>query len=248
VIGLYSRATGGAIGPFERTEAYWRWLISRKGFDQVLIAIDGPDNLEHDGSGSPIVGYAVTHQNRIVELIVDREQPTAAVQLLARGCGEAIERDDHSLVLHAPPGDRLFQLFQTAGGTLYQTESHQGEVFMVKLLDPPTFLRSLLPELHLRAEAAGLPRPCELGLNVEGLKFHLAVSRRSVKLARNKLGRSYLRMNLAELTRLVLGHLDLDEAVAGGRMTVSTRLALDAGKVLFPRLPLWRPPLDGLAR
>ena len=241
---LYGRATDGLIGAFERTEAYWRWLISRKGFDQVLIAIDGPDRLEHDGSGSPIVGYAVTRENRIIELVVDPAHPTAAEQLLARACGEAIERDVHALVLHAPPSERLFALFQAAGGTLHLTESHQGEVFMVKLLDPPGMLRSLLGELHVRAEVGGLPRPCELGLRVEDLKFQLALSRRSVKLTRNKVGRSYLRLNLAEFTRLLLGHLDLEEAVAGGRLTASTRLALEIGQVLFPRLPLWRPPLD----
>ncbi|HUY35647.1 MAG TPA: GNAT family N-acetyltransferase [Pirellulales bacterium] len=246
VMRLYRRAMDGSIGAFERSEAYWRWLISRKGFDQVLIAIDGPDTLEHDGSGSPIVGYAVTRQNRIIELVVDRSRPTAPEQLLARACGEALERDDHALVLHAPPGDGLFDLFRAAGGTLHQTESHQGEVFMVKLLDPAGFLRSLLGELQVRAEAAGLPRPCELGLHVEELKFRLALSRRGVKLAQDKLGRSYLRLNLAEFTRLLMGHLDLDEAVAGGRLTASTRVALEIGQVLFPRLPLWRPPLDDL--
>jgi predicted acetyltransferase len=244
IMRLYSRATQGSIGAFERSEAYWRWLVSKKGFDQVLIAINGPDNLEHDGSGSPIVAYAVTRENQIVELVVDRAHPSAAEQLLARACGEAIERDDHALVMHAAPGDGLFGLFQAAGGTLHQTESHQGEVFMVKLLDPPGLLRSLLGALHERAEAAELPRPCELGLHVEDSKFQLTVSRRSVKLTRNKLGRSYLRMNLAEFTRLLLGHLDLDEAVAVGRVTASTRVAAEVGHVLFPRLPLWRPPLD----
>jgi hypothetical protein len=246
VMSLYARATLGSIGPFERSEAYWRWLVSRKAFDQVLIAIDGPDKLELDGAGSPIVGYAVTSGKTIVELVVDPEHPTAAEQLLARACGEAIERDDHAMLLHAPPGEKLFGVFQAAGGMLHQTEAHQGEVFMVKLLDPTGLLRLLLGELNVRAEAAGLARPCELGLHVEDRKFRLVVSRRSVKLTLNKLGRSYLRMNLAEFTRLLLGHLELDEAAAGGRVTASTRLALEVGQVLFPRLPLWRPPLDDL--
>ncbi|HEV3006329.1 MAG TPA: GNAT family N-acetyltransferase [Pirellulales bacterium] len=246
VMRLYARATERSIGPFERSEAYWRWLVSRKGFDQVLIAIDGPDRLELDGSGSPIVGYAVTRGESIVELVVDPDHPSAAEQLLARACGEAIERDDHAVQLHAPPGERLFGLFQAASGTLHQTEAHQGEVFMVKLLDPAGFLRLLLGELNVRSEATALERPCELGLHVEDRKYRLAVSRRSVKLTLNKLGRSYLRMNLAEFTRLLLGHLDLHEAVASGRVTSSTRLALEIGQVLFPRLPLWRPPFDDL--
>jgi hypothetical protein len=51
-------------------------------------------------------------------------------------------------------------------------------------------------------------------------------------------------MNDADFTRLLLGHLDLEEAVAAGRVRASTRVAQEAAAVLFPRLPLWRAPLD----
>ncbi len=60
------------------------------------------------------------------------------------------------------------------------------------------------------------------------------------------MGRSYLRMNVADFTRLLLGQLDWDRAVAEKRLEVSTALAQQAGRVLFPRLPLWYPPLDEL--
>ena len=43
-----------------------------------------------------------------------------------------------------------------------------------------------------------------------------AAGRRSVKLLNQKLGRSYLSMNDAEFTRLLLGHVNLDDAVASG--------------------------------
>ena len=60
------------------------------------------------------------------------------------------------------------------------------------------------------------------------------------------LGRSYLRLNVADFTRLVLGQLDWDRALEEGRVVPSTGLARDAGRVLFPPLPFWRPMLDDL--
>jgi hypothetical protein len=246
---LHAAQSAGGTGWIRRSEAYWRWLVSRKGFDHIYVAIHGPDSQELNDQISPIVGYAVTRNDEILELVTSPDHPRAAPQLLARACAEAVERDDHSVVFHAPPDEPLHELFQVAGGTRFHHEADQGEVFMVKLLNPIGFLRLLCGELHRRAEAAALPRPCELGLLLpsgqdHGAKHRLVISRRSVKLMRNKLGRSYLSMNDAEFARLLLGHLDVEEAVASGRLEVSTRVALDIAGVLFPRLPLWHPPLD----
>jgi hypothetical protein len=197
-------------------------------------------------TGAPIVGYVVTKEDRILELMADPAHPTAAEQLLARACGDAIERDYHSVMLHAPPESRLFKLFESSGGAHCRHEVYQSEVFMAKLLDPPGFLRMLCGELHARAEAAGLARPCELGLAVGNEKHQFVVSRRSVKLARGKLGRSYLRLKPAELTRLALGHLDVSEAIVCGRIQASTRGAAEVARALFPRLHFWRSPWDDL--
>ena len=60
------------------------------------------------------------------------------------------------------------------------------------------------------------------------------------------LGRSYLRLNVADFTRLVLGQLDWDRALEESRVVPSTGLAADAARVLFPPLPFWRPMLDDL--
>jgi hypothetical protein len=51
---------------------------------------------------------------------------------------------------------------------------------------------------------------------------------------------------VADFTRLVLGQIDWDCAVAEKRIEPSTSLAQQAGRALFPRLPLWLPPLDEL--
>src|SRR5262249_27386672 len=112
---------------------------------------------------------------------------------------------------------------------------------------PPGFLKMLCPELHSRAEAAGLVRPCELGLLVDGEKYRLVISRRSVKFGRHKIGRSYLACSGANFTRLLLGHMAIDEALVEGRLRASTQLAAETARALFPRLPVWRPPLDELS-
>jgi predicted acetyltransferase len=244
---LYHQNTAQAIGPVERNEAYWRWLISRRGFDRIFVAVEGPDKLDLETSVSQIVGYMITKEDRILELMAAPGNPAVAAELLARACSESIERDCHTVTLHAPPHDPQYELFRVAGGTQHHHEEHQGEVFMVKLLDPAGFLRAICPQLHERAERARLTRPCELGLWVEGQKYRLVATRRSVKVGRSRLGRSYLRLNQAELTRLVLGHVDLDESIAHNRMRASTRLALETARALFPRLPLWHPPVDDLS-
>jgi hypothetical protein len=179
-----------------------------------------------------------------LELAASPEHPAAARHLLARACGEAVERDLTTVVLYSPPHDPLHALFQAAGGAHFHHESLQGEVFMVKLLDPIGFLRQMCPELHHRADEMRLSRPFELGLLLEGQKHRLLATRRSIKLANQKLGRSYLSMNDAEFTRLLLGHLNLDEALSSGRIEASTRLAQEIAAALFPQRPLWHPPLD----
>ena len=53
-------------------------------------------------------------------------------------------------------------------------------------------------------------------------------------------------MNVADFTRLLLGQLDWEAALAEGRLECSTALAREAGRALFRSLPLWRPPWDDL--
>jgi hypothetical protein len=96
-----------------------------------------------------------------------------------------------------------------------------------------------------RAKAAGLGRPLELGLLVDGRKYQIEIAGRARATA-DTLGRSYLRLNVADFTRLLLGQLDWDRALAEDRVAPSTALAGDVGRVLFPPLPFWRPLLDEL--
>jgi len=245
LVRIYNQNLGSAHGPFERTEAYWKWLIHRKAFDQIFVALDGPDLLELEELHAPIVGYMVTRGERIVELLAAPGHRTAPAELLARACRDAMEHGRHTVRLDAPPGSRIHKLFHAAGGSP-QPETDHDLMLMAKLLSPVKLLRALAGEFHRRAEDAELVRPVDLGLLVDGRKYRLALTPNGVEAIDRTIGRSYLRMNVADFTRLVLGHLDWDDALADGRVHASTNVALAAGRVLFPRLPLWLPPLDNL--
>ncbi len=246
VMRIYRQNTSEMFGPVERTEAYWRWLVSRKGFDQLFVAIAGPDRLDIEESMAHIVGYMITKRDHIVELFAAPDHPEAIHQLLARGCSDAIEHDHHHLVYHGSPNDSVHGVFQLAGGTRRLHESYHGEVTMIKLFDPVAFLRRISPMLHRRATAARLNRPTELGLVLEGQKLRVKINPRGVRVASDKIGRSHLTCNRAEFTRLVMGHVSVEEALAAGRLEASTQVAVQIATALFPPLPLWRPPMDEL--
>ena len=245
---LYRQNMESLIGPLHRSEAYWRWLISREAFDQIVIAIDGPDRLSLEEGDSPIVGYAVVKGDQILELMAKPGHPTVARQLLARVCGDAIEHDFNSLVLHAPPQEPLHELLVLSGGSYHCRASAQQDTFMVSpLVEVATLLQRVCGELHMRAKAAELSRPCRLGLQLDDEKFCLQLTRRSVKVEPGALGRNFLRASQADFLRLLLGHHHLDDAIARGQIKCSTRPATEIARAVFPNASLWRPPWDQIS-
>jgi predicted acetyltransferase len=241
---VYSQNTQKAYGPLERSEAYWRWLISRKAFDHIIVAIHGRDRMELVDTNAPIVGYAVVRQGRVDELLASPDFSHAAVQILARACGDSIERNRQTIEVEAPQGDPLHRLMVEACGTTNASESDGGVVQMVKILDPAGFIKAIEPVLVERARAANLPPECELGLFVNGVKRTLTVTRRGARLSTGRLGRSYLALKENEFTRLLLGHNDIREPVEQERIVPSTQIALETARGLCPRVPLWRPTWD----
>jgi len=236
----------GTYGPLQRTPAYWEWLIRRAAYDQIYVALDGPELLELGEISTHIVGYAVTKGAKILELAVAPNRRKAAAELLARVCGDAIEHNRHCVSLHASPTSSLHALFRQAGGERYYREDDKGEVYMARLLNPLKLLRLMCQEFYNRAEDAGLVLPLELGLAVDQKKYQIEVGPVGAKVLSQRLGRSYLRLNVADFTRLVLGQLDWNEAIADRRLEASTSVARRIGCALFPRLPFWRPPFDDL--
>lgn len=246
LVRIYNAAVAGSHGPCQRTEAYWRWLVNRHAADGLLVALAGPNRFDFDVNDHAIVGYAIVRDDRVLELAAAPGCPGVKERLLARACGEAIERDHHVVQVNLAPDDSLWEVMQAAGCVAHRTESYQGEVTMVRLFDPVGYLRRLLPTLHDRAHEARLKRPLALSLMVDDLSLRITISRRSVKVVRAAPGRCRLRISEADFTRLLLGHLDIEQAAAEGRVGFTQRQALQAAKVLFPQLPLWRPPLDDL--
>lgn len=243
---IYAQHTANAYGRLGRSEEYWRWLASRKAFDHIIVAIHGRDRMELVDTNAPIVGYAVVRQDRIVELLASPEYPTTARQLLARACGDAIEHNRQNIIAEMPPEEPLHQLMVEAGGLFNRSESDAGEVLMAKVLDHARFVTLQEGVYAERAEAAGLPPSFELGFATEGRKRLFSVSKRGARWTEGRLGRSYLTLTETELTRLLMGHGDLAEAVAQGRIAPSTQTALAIAEAIFPRLPLWQPSWDDL--
>jgi len=244
---IYNQNVQGTYGPLVRTEAYWQWLERRRGYDQIYVALDGPELLELDEVNTRPVGYAVTLGEQIVEIHSAPDfRKLARAELLARCCGDAIEHSRYGVLLRAPEGHPLYDVFQAARGRHLHHVADRGQVYMAKLLDPPALLGRLGGELHRRADEARLSRPLDLGLWFDGKKLQLELRPDGVRVVPGRMGRSYLRMNVADFTRLLLGQLDWDVALRDARITASTPLAQTAARALFPPLPLWYPPFDEL--
>jgi len=179
-------------------------------------------------------------------MMCSQEHPEAAIQLLARACGDAIERDFHRVQFDGPPGAALHAIFLAAGGTHSHHEADKGLVFMAHLFRPRRLLKLISRSLADRIKEAGLRRPCQLGVLINDEKYRLVISRRNVQLIQGTLGRSYLRCSRYDAAQLLLGHLDVRDGIAAGRLAMSTRVAQEMAAALLPRLPFWRPPWDDM--
>ena len=207
------------------------------------MALDGPQQLELGEISTRIVGYAVTRGEQILELMAAPDCPRAAVELLARCCGDAIEHDRHCVLLHAPPWSPLFEIFDEAGGC-GPPRAAEREVYMMRLLDPLELLRRLCDQFEQRATAAHLcaARP---GLAPGRAKVPIGTGpgrrRRHVATARPQL-------LAAERGRLYATGLG---AASTGKRPSSTagwnvprRWPARPAACCFPRFPCGAPPWD----
>jgi predicted N-acetyltransferase YhbS len=258
VMRVYEAAAPGRWGWPLRSEEYWEWLVNRGAYDRAYVVAEGARPDELAAVQESIRGYAFCKEGRIVELVCDRARPELARQLVARVCAEANELDHWQVRLDAPPDEELHHLFHQAGGQAIQAEELGGEVFMAKLLDPLALLASLDGVFLSRHRAAGLPRPMGLGLVVQCAarpgrthatqvaRLRLVFTNRGFKLVTGSLGRQYLTVRRRDLAPLILGHWHLADMIEAGRIGASSPAAAERGRVLFPKLPWWRPPLDDL--
>jgi len=233
-------------GMFARNEDTWRWLIGQRAFDQIYVATDSTRRSQLEDDGVSLAGYVITKGNDVLELMVDPARPHLAWQLLERVCSDAMEMDCHHLGLFAPPNHALTEVFLQVGGHRQGPEEASCEYLMAKVVDPVAATQWLLPQLQRRAEAARLNRPCELALVSDNVRLTILLTRCGAKLVVGKPSRSPLRLGRTELTRLFLGAIDVRSAITAGRVSCPSRSAAHVAAVLFPKLPLWRAPLDDL--
>jgi len=240
---LHVRQTYGA---YTRTEAYWRWLVNRRGYDRIYVAIEGSPEIELDGTFSAIVGYAAARSERIVELVTKPERPDAAARLLARSCGDAIEQDLREIRVDLAPDHPLHRALLASNGVFRQRELDRGQVFMVKVLDTARLVSALHPELQSRLRFEKPEAQRELGFVIGEQQLALEITPDSSRLMRKRVGRTHVRCEWPQFWQLLLGHLDVQLAASQGALFVSNRRGFELAGTLLPPLPLWYPPLDDL--
>ncbi len=246
VMRIYRANLGSCHGALDRSEDYWRWLIGRRAFDYISVAIEGRDRLALDERASRIVGYAVVKDHHILELFTEPGHPTAAVGLLTRLCADAIERDQHTIRLHGPADHPLHAFIQDADGGYHVCRSTRGGTTFVKILQPAELVARLSVAWSDRSHDSPLELPLELGMLVDGQKWHLTLDVAGARMVKGKMGRSYVACDSTTWTALLLGYLDAATALATGRLSPSTALAATAAQALFCRTRIWRPPWDHL--
>ena len=168
---IYQQNLHGTHGLLERTGAYWQWLVNRESFDEIYVALEGPEQLDLREQSTRIIGYAVVRGSRVVEVLTSPDRPRAALELLARVCGDAIEYDRADVTLFAPPEHPLHAVFLDAGGLHRHTEADRGAVLMARLPDPLAVLA---------ATGARVPAPCREGKLAAAVRTGIAGRRPEV--------------------------------------------------------------------
>jgi len=243
---LYQEKTTNTYGPVVRSDPTWRWLLNRHNFEQVYVAINGPKKLTIQGGYDSIVGYAIVKNGHILEMMTDNSRNDIVPGLLERVCGDVIEQKDVPVRLHAPHQDPLHEFILAAGGNYYQRTVVGGVVILAKVFKPRALVKKMRNQINARAVQAGIPLPAELGLCIDGKKYSLAITPRSVKLTRRKVSRNYITLSKSLFSQLLLGVIGAQEAAAKNQLQASTKIAGKLAATLFPQLPVWLPPLDDL--
>ena len=245
---LYDHNVAETYGATIRSNPYWRWLVGRGGVDRIYIAIEGPRKLELDDTFAPVVGYAAMRGGRVVETMVTPDRTDVSLELLARSCSDAIERDNHAVRVDAAPGDALHDILRQAGGEYYCTESVPDEkVCMMKLLYPLETLQELAPVLCRRAHDANIDLPLDITLIVGNDSFRMTLTDEALHIQQTKPGRRSFTCTTQRLTQMLLGHIDVAQAISAVKVEVSSAATGRLLQTLFPSIPFWLPPWDDLS-
>lgn len=236
LMALYDRNYGNTTGSVVRSEEYWRWIIGRKYAHVIWVAC----------LGESVHGYAFVKDHKILEIATDPDRPDALPALLGRVRSEALERAYPEVVVHAPLDHPVMDTFRSLKGTtIIDADELEGAASMYHAPDPDRLLRAILPELSRRVSDAG-SGPIELGLTVDDRRYllHVEPAKTRSKVEPDRLGRRHLSLSPGAFVRLVMGHDTPDALLEDPDAVASTATALDSARILFPRRPIWRSPLD----
>jgi predicted acetyltransferase len=226
----FVRTTGTIV----RSEEYWRWMIGRRYAHVIWVACQG----------EAVKGYAFIKDHKVLELAFDAAYPQALRSLLGRVRAEALERAYPEVTIYAPTDHPVMELVCTSSGRIIDQDSYEGTVSMYHIPDLGRFLNCILPELTRRAAESDCALPLELGISVDDERWLIHINGKKSHIEPAKLSRRHLTMDPAVLVRLLMGHTGIDAAAEEGGFIASTSTALEAARILFPREPIWRSPLD----
>jgi predicted acetyltransferase len=247
---VYRQAMPATWGAIDRSEAYWRWLVNRRAYDELIVAIHGPDDWDVLSAPAHIVGYAITRGSRVVELATLRAFGRAAEPLLARACQDAIERDHRTLSLHLPSNDPLHDVLLAAGGTWStggrNCRTRLGGILMLKLLDPVRWIDGLQAVLAERATAAGIDLPLNIVFSTGQRRYRLELTQGSGQLVRQKAAPADVSCSPEMLGDLLLGNVDVVAVWHAGGVAIEKEDTAWQLAALFPRIPLWQSQFDTL--
>ncbi|MBA2114542.1 hypothetical protein [Bremerella alba] len=226
-----------------RSSAMWDWLLRRKAFDALYVAIRGGNKLALDDAIDRIAGYAVVKDNKILEVVTQPNEKEVEHPLINRICSDLYEADHLEFYLESPASDPVHDLLKDIPAA---NRTPPGEEILVRMPNPIQQLAELAATLHQRAKLRGLELPLDLGLLIDGDKFCIHLGKRKGTLSDGKLGRSYLELTHAQLVRMVLGDLPIEQVLQQGQMIASTQIAANAAVQLFDYDPPWFPAIDVL--
>ncbi len=245
LIRLFSQDTAGRFGSTVRDDAFWQWLIGRRAFDRIYVAIDGPDDFELSDSLRQIVGYAILRDNRIVELVDVTVSKNVSQELLIRAATDAIEHNGQEIRYDGPPDSRMHAVFQGAGGVHHHSTQDQTCITVMRLSNLDSLLAQQAESLARRIPL-GLSVPLELGIQLGDQRKTLVLNRRSAKLVSGKSSRSYIHCRQSTFSQMLLGQINVAEAIKSQRVVASTRLAGNLACALFPQQHWWLSQFDEL--
>ena len=194
--------------------------------------------------GEAVRGYAFVKDHRVLEIATDPAHPQALRALLGRVRAEALERAYPQVIVHAPPDHPVIEAIRQASGKMTDLDDADGSAMMYHIPSLERFLHAAMPELVARMEASTTAGPIELGFTVGDRRWLIHVERDKPRVEPDKLSRRHLTLSEPTLVRLLMGQIGVDQAIEEEGAESSTGTALEAARILFPRHPIWRSPLD----